>query len=305
MTVTIIGLGLIGGSIAKVIRKKGMANQLIGVDKNARHCQQALAIGLVDEVMPLQAAVEQSTLVVLAIPVSVAKTLLPEVLDHLPEAATVVDMGSTKAGICAVADAHAKRQQFVASHPIAGTENSGPTAAIDGLFEHKIGILCDTEKSAPESVTLVSRLYEDIMGMKLTKMPANEHDLHITYVSHLSHVSSFMLGVTVLEKEKDEKSIFTMAGSGFESTVRLAKSSPDMWGAIFDQNANNLSQAIQSYIDNLKHFKRMVDNRDKHSLYSLMQYANEIRRVLDGINLREKDQNIAEKQPIEHIKNEQ
>ena len=285
MKISIIGLGLIGGSVGIKLKQTKFAEEIIGVDANVHHTEQALTLGLIDKVMPLEESVKNSDLILLAIPVDASKKILPGILDTIKEGAVVLDMGSTKEGICEIADQHPNRNQFVASHPIAGTENSGPTAAFDGLFDNKIAIICDRKKSRPDAVALVERLYK-ALNMKLTTMESHEHDLHIAYVSHLSHVSSFMLGTTVLDKEKDEKNIFTMAGSGFESTVRLAKSSPDMWGPIFDQNGKNLSKAIGSYIENLKVFKQMIDNKETEKLHKLMTEANEIRRVLDGIGPR-------------------
>ncbi len=284
MTVTIIGLGLIGGSIAKRMQVSGFSKRIIGVDNNESHRREALSLGLVDKVSSMDEAISNSELIVLAIPVNAAREVLSRILDLINENTVVIDMGSTKAGICQIADQHRKRHCFVASHPIAGTENSGPQAALDNLFDGKIGIICDAEKSSKRAIDIAERLYA-ILAMKLTKMGAEEHDLHIAYVSHLSHVSSFMLGVTVLEKERDEENIFNMAGSGFESTVRLAKSSPDMWRPIFDQNSERLSEAVGAYIDNLQLFKKLIDEKNFDRIYHLMNYANEIRRVLDGISL--------------------
>lgn len=285
MTVTIIGVGLLGGSFALALREKYPKMRFIGVDASPVNGQLALAKGLVDEVLSLPEAVAQSTLVVLATPVNVIMNLLPEVLDHLPPGATVTDLGSTKETICAVADAHSKRAQFVAAHPMAGTENSGPGAAFRELLPGKNLILCDREKSRPDSRLLVESLFRDI-GMKLFYMTPQEHDLHLAYVSHLSHISAFALGLTVLEKEKDEQAIFDMASTGFSSTVRLAKSSPQMWAPIFDQNRSNVSDALAAYIEFLQQFKQVIDDQDVTTSLEFMQRANVIRRVLDGIEKR-------------------
>ncbi|GAB4036024.1 prephenate dehydrogenase [Spirosoma gilvum] len=285
MTVSIVGIGLLGGSFALAVREKYPKMRFIGVDTSAVNGQLALAKGIVDDVLPLPEAVAQSTLVVMATPVNTIINLLPTVLDLLPRGATVVDLGSTKETICAVADAHAKRAQFVAAHPMAGTENSGPGAAFRELLPGKNLIICDREKSNPDSVTLAESLFRDI-GMKLFYMTPQEHDLHLAYVSHLSHISAFALGLTVLEKEKDEKAIFDMASTGFSSTVRLAKSSPQMWAPIFDQNRVNVSDALAAYIEFLQKFKEVIDEQDINTSLEFMQRANVIRRVLDGIEKR-------------------
>ncbi|SFE07710.1 prephenate dehydrogenase [Spirosoma endophyticum] len=285
MVVSIIGVGLLGGSFALAVREKYPKMHFIGVDSSVVNGQLALAKGIVDEVLPLADAVAQSTVVVLAIPVNVIIDLLPTVLDQLPAGATVIDLGSTKELICGVADAHPKRAQFVAAHPMAGTENSGPGAAFRELLPGKNLIICDREKSNPDSLILAESLFRDA-GMKLFYMTPQEHDLHLAYVSHLSHISAFALGLTVLEKEKDEQAIFDMASTGFSSTVRLAKSSPQMWAPIFDQNRVNVSDALAAYIEFLQQFKQVIDDQDVVTSLDFMQRANVIRRVLDGIEKR-------------------
>lgn len=285
MVVSIIGVGLLGGSFALAVREKYPKMHFIGVDSSVVNGQLALAKGIVDEVLHLADAVAQSTVVVLAIPVNVIIDLLPTVLDQLPAGATVIDLGSTKELICAVADAHPKRAQFVAAHPMAGTENSGPGAAFRELLPGKNLIICDREKSNADSLILAESLFRDA-GMKLFYMTPQEHDLHLAYVSHLSHISAFALGLTVLEKEKDEQAIFDMASTGFSSTVRLAKSSPQMWAPIFDQNRVNVSDALAAYIEFLQQFKQVIDDQDVVTSLDFMQRANVIRRVLDGIEKR-------------------
>ena len=285
MTISIVGVGLLGGSFALAVREKYPKAHFIGVDASSVHGQLALAKGIIDEMKPLDEAIAQSTLVVLATPVNTILTLLPTVLEHLPADATVLDLGSTKEGICALADQHPKRSQFVAAHPMAGTENSGPGAAFRELLPGKNLIICDREKSQPDSLSLVEAVFSDI-GMKLFYMTPQEHDLHLAYVSHLSHISAFALGLTVLEKEKDEQAIFDMASTGFSSTVRLAKSSPQMWAPIFDQNRDNVSQALADYIEFLQRFKAVIDDRDVPGSLDFMARANVIRRVLEGIEKR-------------------
>jgi len=282
MNISIVGIGLLGGSYALNLRDKYPKMNFIGVDASDIHGRLAVAKGIVDEMLPLDKAVPQSDLVVLAVPVNHILDLLPQVLDLLQPNATVLDLGSTKRMICDIADAHPKRNRFVAAHPMAGTENSGPSAAFKELLPDKNVIICDREKSDADAVALVEALFRDI-GMKIHYMTPDEHDLHLAYVSHLSHVTSFALGYTVLEKEKDEQNIFDMASTGFSSTVRLAKSSPAMWAPIFDQNRENLSRALGDYIEFLQQYKNFIDERDTAASFRFMQRANEIRRILSGI----------------------
>jgi prephenate dehydrogenase len=282
MVVSIIGVGLLGGSLALALREKYPHMKFVGVDNSPVNQKIALAKGLVDEILPLEEALRVADLNVLATPVDTIMKLLPTLLDQLPESSTVMDLGSTKGLICAVADAHPRRAQFVAVHPMAGTENSGPGAAFRELLPGKNVIICDREKSTPDAVALVEALLRDV-GMKIHYMTPTEHDLHLAYVSHLSHISSFALGLTVLEKEADEKAIFDMASTGFSSTVRLAKSSPQMWAPIFDQNKANVSKALADYIDFLQRFKEAIDTEDLDASLRFMSRANDIGRVLGGI----------------------
>jgi prephenate dehydrogenase len=280
MKATIVGLGLIGGSIALGLRRAGIATELIGVDANAANGLKAVEIGLVDKILTEDKALSTADLIVLAIPVNALNAFLPAVLDIIKKGAVVIDGGSTKTSICKSVANHPKRNQFVAAHPIAGTENSGPTAAFDGLFKGKTNIICEASKSSVEALNTAMKVF-DALEMKTIFMEADEHDRHVAYVSHLSHVSSFLLGQTVLDIEKDEKNIFDLAGSGFASTVRLAKSSPDMWAPIFEQNVEYLSQALLEYIMHLQKFHYHLMKRDTKELHRIMSKANEIRRVLD------------------------
>lgn len=282
MIVSIVGVGLLGGSLALALKEKYPRMTILGVDTSVVHQKLAVAKGVVDRIADLDEAIETSELVVLSTPVDVIAKLLPQVLDKIPAGKTVIDFGSTKEMICAIADAHSKRNQFVAVHPMAGTENSGPGAAFKELLPNQHVILCDREKSNADSVSLVEALLRDI-GMKIHYMSPTEHDLHLAYVSHLSHVSSFALGLTVLEKERNEKAIFRMAGTGFSSTVRLAKSSPQMWAPIFKQNRENVSRALGDYIEYLQKFKAAIDSEGIDSSLEYMTRANDIRRVLEGI----------------------
>lgn len=280
MKVTIIGLGLIGGSMAIALRKTGLANELFGIDLNPENAKKAIELGLVDKILPEDEALAKADLVILAIPVNATCAFLPSVLDAVNKNATVIDTGSTKNLICKSVASHPKRNQLVASHPIAGTEYSGPEAAFFGLFQNKTNIICEREKSSVTSLAIAKKVF-DALGMNTIFMDPVEHDKHVAYVSHLSHVSSFLLGQTVLDIEKDEKNIFDLAGSGFASTVRLAKSSPDMWAPIFEQNAEYLSQALAEYIMHLQRFQYHLMKREGKELHKIMTKANEIKRVLD------------------------
>ncbi|MEJ0056500.1 MAG: prephenate dehydrogenase [Bacteroidota bacterium] len=283
MKMTIVGLGLIGGSMGLDLRKAGLATHLTGVDLQEEHGKKAVALGLVDKIEQEDRALAEADVVILAIPVNTMSALLPQVLDVIKKGAVVIDTGSTKSLICRSVSNHVNRQQFVAAHPIAGTENSGPEAAFHGLFKDKTNIICEREKSSGQSLAIAARIF-DTLGMKTIFMEPDEHDKHIAYVSHLSHVSSFLLGQTVLDIEKDEKNIFNLAGSGLTSTVRLAKSSPDMWAPIFEQNAEYLGQALAEYIMHLQRFHYQLMKRNTKELYRVLKEANKIRPILEGLN---------------------
>lgn len=293
MKTAVIGLGLIGGSMAIDLRKAGFATRLLGVDKNAAHCARALERGLVDEIADLDDAVAQAELVITAIPVNAIKSVVLKVLDGISELAIVIDTGSTKSLICRAIEHHPNRKQFIAAHPLAGTENSGPDAAFSGLFVQKTNIICEKERSSDRSLKVADEIFT-ALGMRTIFMDPVEHDKHVAYVSHLSHVSAFLLGQTVLDIEKDEKNIFNLAGSGFASTVRLAKSSPDMWAPIFEQNAEYLSQALLEYIMHLQKFQYHLMKRDIKELHRIMTSANHIRKVLEGMDVKQKPNQLVE-----------
>jgi prephenate dehydrogenase len=294
MKTTIIGPGLIGGSIAIDLRKTGMATKIVGVESNSAHAKKAIELGLVDEILSLEDAVKVSELIITSIPVNVIKPVLLRVMDLISDDAIVIDTGSTKSQICKAIASHPRRAQFVAAHPIAGTENSGPTAAFSGLFKGKTNIICEQEKSSVRALEVADEVFSRL-EMRTIFMEPVEHDKHVAYVSHLSHVSSFLLGQTVLDIEKDEKNIFNLAGSGFASTVRLAKSSPDMWAPIFEQNAEFLSQALLEYIMHLQKFQYYLMKRDVKELHNIIVEANRIRNVLDGIELKQQPKQLIEK----------
>jgi prephenate dehydrogenase len=279
MKVTVVGLGLIGGSISLDIKRKNFATEVIGVEASPKHADQALRLSLVDRLDHLASAVPQSDLVIVAVPVGATKELLPKVLDFATEKTTVTDVGSTKEQIAIAVASHPKRAQYVGSHPMAGTENSGPTAALQGLFTGKTAVICDPWKSEREHLDKVRALYA-ALEMRLVEMSSSEHDVHVAFVSHLSHISSFVLANTVLEKEKNINTIFDLAGGGFESTVRLAKSSPDMWAPIFDQNRQNILSALDSYIKHIYKFREALASLESKDSRTLMENANQIRRVL-------------------------
>ncbi|MDR2963984.1 MAG: prephenate dehydrogenase [Bacteroidales bacterium] len=277
MNITIIGTGLIGGSIAMAIR--GFNTKIIGVDSSEENIKTALELGIIDHAMEWKQAVMISELVILAVPVDAARALLPLILDCISDTCVVIDMGSTKVGICNNARRHPRRAQYVASHPMAGTENSGPQAAFADLFKGKKTIICEQELSSTFALNQAKLLYK-ILGMTILYMSPEDHDKHIAYVSHLAHVIAYALSITVLEIEKDEKKIFEMAGSGFDSTVRIAKSSTSMWTPILQQNADYLIASIDEYVETLLDFKRAIEHKDSARLSELIDEANKIRKVL-------------------------
>lgn len=280
-TVYIIGIGLIGGSLAKDIKKSRPDITIHGIDTSAQHLNEALELGIIDEKTTVE-AIYKADLIILSTPVDAAVKLLPMLLDRVSDFGLVVDVGSTKSEICKVANAHAKRRNFLAMHPIAGTEFSGPKAAVANLFQQKTNIVCEIEKTAFKLQEKALNLFASL-GMCMRYMHPESHDKHIAYMSHLSHISAFMLGKTVIEKEKNERDIFDMAGSGFESTVRLAKSSPAMWTPIFKQNKDNVIETLQEYISNLTHFKTLLESDDFEGVYKEMDETNYIKQILNGI----------------------
>jgi prephenate dehydrogenase len=281
MKIYVIGIGLIGGSIALDAKALYPDARIFGIDSNENHLQEAIALGVVDEVAVFE-DVANADFVIVSVPVDTAIVLLPKVLDLVSNSAIVFDVGSTKVPICEAVANHPKRRNFIATHPIAGTEFSGPSAAIKGLFHGKTNIICEVEKTTFKLQEKALWLFKAI-GMRIRYMDPKSHDKHIAYVSHLSHISSFMLGKTVINKEKDEQDIFDMAGSGFESTVRLAKSSPAMWTPIFKQNKKQVVRTLEEYIANLSKFKELLENDDYDAIYNEMQSVNKIKEILNGM----------------------
>lgn len=278
MTIAIIGIGLIGGSLAITLKENGFAQRIIGVDKTPDNIDKALRRRLIDEGLPLEEAVAQADVVILATPVDVIVELAPRLLD-MAERQVIIEVGSTKTAVVEALRRHPRRGRFVAAHPMAGTEYSGPEAALPNLFDGKCTVLCDTEHSDPDAVETAERLFRSI-PMQLVYQDAAAHDVHTAYVSHISHISSFALALTVLAKEKDEDRIFELASGGFSSTVRLAKSSPDMWGPIFRQNRDNVLDVLDEHINQLSRFRSLLIKKDFSAFYQLMEEANAIRKII-------------------------
>ena len=276
--IAVVGLGLIGGSFALAAKAKGLASHIIGVDNNTEHQKQALELAIVDEIFPLEEAILKSELIVLAVPVNAVASMLPGILDKVDQQ-VVIEMGSTKESVVKVVEHHAKRGRFVATHPMWGTEYSGPQAAQKDAFINKAVIICDAANSDADALHQIEELYKTI-GMNLVYMDAVAHDLHAAYVSHISHITSFALANTVLEKEKEDDAIFELASGGFESTVRLAKSNPSMWVPIFKQNRENVLDVLNEHISQLRKFKSCLEKENYEYLQELIEHANGIKRIL-------------------------
>ncbi|MEZ4810566.1 MAG: prephenate dehydrogenase [Allomuricauda sp.] len=286
MKVVVIGIGLIGGSFAKDVKRLYPKTQIVGIDKNESHLEEALALGLIDQTGNYE-SLAAADVVFVSIPVNALLVELPKILNAAGDETVVADAGSTKNLICQSVADHPKRRNYLACHPIAGTEFSGPSAAMEGLYEGKTNIICEVEKTAFKLQEKALEIFQG-MKMRIRYMNPEAHDKHIAYVSHLSHISSFMLGKTVIEKEKNERDIFDMAGSGFESTVRLAKSSPEMWTPIFEQNRDNVMETLEEYIQNLQNFKQLLMDGDFENVFREMSNTNKIKQILKGIPLTKK-----------------
>ena len=314
-TVGIIGLGLIGGSMAIDLKRRGFASKILGVEADPVAAEAARTMKLADEIVSLEDCVDRSDIIVVAVPVGTAVKMLPAILDKIsavdvtlpsakekadapgrvtspaeesdnvpgsvtsPSKKIVIDVCSTKEQICSCVKYHPARKQFVSTHPMAGTEYSGPWAAQPGLFDGRACIFADQEESAPAAVQTILKLYE-CLNMRPIFMNSSSHDVHTAYVSHISHVTSFALALTVLDKEKDEKHIFDLASGGFSSTVRLAKSNADMWIPILTQNQHNVLQVMDTYIDKMQQFRTAVANYDEETLRKLIEEANKIKKII-------------------------
>ena len=280
MDICIVGLGLIGGSLAKGLKSNGFAGKIIGVDASPQHCTIAMYMGLADKFMPLGEAVKESDLIILCAPVDTNCRLLPGILDEINGTDKVVtDMGSIKSDTAMAVRNHPARSRYVAAHPMAGTEYSGPAAATDMLFNNKVAIICDPELCDDDALNLVTALFQSL-NMHLQYMNSTDHDIHVAYVSHISHITSFALALSVLDKEKDEKNILSLAAGGFESTVRLSKSNSDTWAPIFTGNSESILEAIDTYIEKMRLFRKYISEKDAGSLKILMKSANSIERIL-------------------------
>jgi len=280
MKVCIIGLGLIGGSMAIDLKKRGFTEHIIGVDADKLHAHTAERLGLADEIATLEEGIKKSDLILVATPANASLNLLPKILDLITHQ-VVTDVCSIKKNICNRIKNHTKRGQYVAAHPMAGTEHTGPWAAIPNLFDGKAVIIAESEDSSARALALVKKIYK-LLNMHMVYMSAHHHDIHAAYVSHISHISSFALALTVLEKEKNEKNIFEMASGGFDSTVRLAKSSAEMWTPIFEQNSENITAVLDHYIDQLKEFREHITQGNSNLISQKINQANHIKRVLGG-----------------------
>ena len=278
MKVAIVGVGLIGGSMALDLRTAGFATELIGVEKDEQTGEKAVELGLVDRILPLDAAIEAAEVIILSVSMDAMLKLLPTILDRIQNK-IVLDVGSTKEKLLEAVEKHPNRNRFVATHPMAGTEHSGPEAAIHNLFAHKYCVFCDVEDSDKDAQEVVLQLYK-ALKMNILYLNRNEHDVHTAYISHISHLTSFALALAVLEKEKDEDKIFELASSGFQSTVRLAKSSPDTWTSIFKQNRDNVLEVLDEHIHILSVFRSLLIKRKFEEFHKMIQQANDIKRIL-------------------------
>jgi len=280
MNIAVIGLGLMGGSFALDIKSVYSDSKIFGIDNSDSNLKEALALDLIDQIITYDDLIKMD-IVLVSIPVNYSLIVIPKVLEKINENTLVFDVGSTKEAICQILENHPKRANFLAAHPMAGTEFSGPKAAHKGLYIGKTNILCEFEKTDYKLREFALEIFDNL-NMKIIYMDPKPHDVHVAYVSHLSHISSFMLGKTVIEKEKNEKNIFDLAGSGFESTVRLAKSLPETWTPIFLQNKNNLVLAIDEYISNLNELKKIIENNDSNKLSSILNNTNRIKEILSN-----------------------
>ena len=279
MKVCIIGLGLIGGSFALALRRKALAERIYGVDASERNAQKAIELGLIDEVVDFDKAIEVADIVAIATPVDAIPQIAIKLLNRVTDKQIVIDMGSTKEELCELIALHPHRARFVATHPMWGTEYSGPEAACEGAFEGCNLVLCEVERSDAEAVATIEDIYRKI-GMNIMEMSAAQHDTHAAYVSHISHITSFILSTTVLEKERESETILNLAGGGFESTVRLAKSSAEMWLPIFRQNKYNILDVLREYIHQLEIFRKALERDNSEELRQTILRANEIRKIL-------------------------
>ena len=280
MKICIIGLGLIGGSFALAVKKHSLAEYIYGVDASPRNAAKALELGLVDEIVEFDRAIEVADVIALATPVDTIPQLAIKLLNRISDKQIVMDMGSTKEELCELISQHPRRHRFVAAHPMWGTEHSGPEAAVEGAFAGCNTVICESERTDKDAVKEVEHIFKTI-GMDIMYMPAAKHDVHAAYVSHISHITSFILATTVLEKERESDTILNLAGGGFESTVRLAKSSAQMWIPILMQNKYNVLDVLREYIHQLEIFRKALEKDNRDEIRQTIERANTIRKILD------------------------
>lgn len=278
-TITVVGVGLIGGSLSLSLKEKGLVKHVIGVGRTESNLKRALQLGLIDEALLLEEAVKKCDLIYVAIPVDATLSVMKKIMDTINHNQIVVDAGSTKNELCSALADHPMRKRFIASHPMWGTEHSGPDAAVHNAFNGRNCVICEKEKSEENALKTVERMYHAI-GMHMLYMDPVIHDIRVAYISHISHITSFALANTVLEKEKEENAIFELASGGFESTVRLAKSNPAMWVPIFMQNRKNIMEVLNEHITQLQKFKQCLQNENQQCLQELIEGANEIKKIL-------------------------
>jgi len=278
-SITLVGVGLISGSMSLALKDRGLVKNVIGVSRTEASLNKAKDLGLIDEALPLNEAIAKSDLIYVAIPVDATVPMVMDILDKIGPNQIVADAGSTKYALCSAINHHPQRGRFVATHPMWGTEFSGPEAAVRNAFIGRSCVICEKEKSDPDALEIIESLYKAV-GMNLVYMNAKDHDIHTAYVSHISHITSFALANTVLEKEKEENAIFSLASGGFESTVRLAKSSPSMWGPVFKQNRENVLDVLNEHISQLRKFKTCLEKENYEYLWELMENANKIGKIV-------------------------
>ncbi|MHA4809796.1 prephenate dehydrogenase [Flavitalea flava] len=278
-SITIVGVGLISGSFSLALKDRGLVRNVIGVSRTVSSINKALELGLIDEALPLAEAVKKSDLIYVGIPVDVTIPVMKQIMDLITDKQIVADAGSTKQVLCETLADHPLRRRFVATHPMWGTEYSGPESAVRDAFAGRSCVICEKEKTDPDAVEVMEKIYK-LLGMHMVYMAADSHDMHAAYISHISHITSFALANTVLEKEKEENAIFELAGGGFESTVRLAKSNPDMWLPIFIQNKDHVLDVLNEHITQLRKFKSCLEKENYTYLRELMENANKIKRIL-------------------------
>jgi len=276
LNIGIVGLGLMGGSLAKAVKKYGIAKKVYGYARSEKSKKEIQELGLVDELVDIETMKTNCDLIVLAIPVDNIISFFPKLLD-IDENTTIMDLGSTKEFIVKNIPLKIKKN-FVAAHPMCGSEKFGPKASMDNLYEGKTVVLCDLENNTELHKSRAIKVFQDI-GMRLVFMDSHNHDVHACYMSHLPHAISFSLANTVMNHE-DPKSIIALAAGGFTDMSRIAKSSPNMWTDIFKQNRENLLNSIDLFEDHMKKVREMVEKEEYEKLEEWMKKANTLHEIL-------------------------